>query len=61
MIKFRRMRCARYVARKGKRSVIYRVLVRNSEGKMPLGRSKLRWEDNIEMDLQEVIWVHGLD
>ena len=24
------------------------------EGKRPLGRPKPRWEDNIEMDLQEV-------
>ena len=24
------------------------------EGKRPLGRSRRRWEDNIEMDLQEV-------
>ena len=24
------------------------------EGKRPLGRPRLRWEDNIEMDLQEV-------
>ena len=25
-----------------------------TEGKRPLGRSKRRWEDNINMDLQEV-------
>jgi len=36
-----------------KRSV-YRVLVGKSEGKRPLGRPRLRWEDNIKMDLQEV-------
>jgi hypothetical protein len=24
------------------------------EGKRPLGRSRLRWEDNIKMNLQEV-------
>jgi hypothetical protein len=24
------------------------------EGKRPLGRPRLRWEDNIKMDLQEV-------
>jgi 3-oxoacyl-ACP reductase-like protein len=36
-----------------KRSV-YRVLVGTSEGKRPLGRPRLRWEDNIKMDLQEV-------
>jgi hypothetical protein len=29
-------------------------LVRKPEGKRPLGRPGLRWEDNIKMDLQEV-------
>jgi len=33
---------------------VYRVLVGKSEGKGPLGRPGLRWEDNIEMHLQEV-------
>jgi len=33
---------------------MYRVLVGRPEGKRPLGRPKLRWEDNIKMDLQEV-------
>jgi len=26
------------------------------EGKRPLGRPRHRWKDNIEMDLQEVVW-----
>jgi hypothetical protein len=29
-------------------------LVEKPEGKRPLGRPRLRWEDNIKMDLQEV-------
>ena len=33
---------------------MYRVLVGNPEGRRPLGRPRLRWEDNIKMDLQEV-------
>jgi len=33
---------------------VYRVLVRNPEGKRPLGRRRRRWEDNIKSDLQEV-------
>jgi hypothetical protein len=33
---------------------LYRVLVGKSEGKRPLGRPRLRWEDNNKMDLQEV-------
>jgi hypothetical protein len=32
---------------------VYRVLVGGSEGKRPLGRPRLRWEDNIKMDLGE--------
>jgi len=27
-----------------------------TEGKRPLGRLKVRWEDNVNMDLQEVEW-----
>jgi hypothetical protein len=33
---------------------VYRVLVRKPEGKRLLGRPRLRWEDNIRVDLQEV-------
>jgi hypothetical protein len=32
----------------------YNTLVRNPEGKRPLGRSKHRCEDNIRMDLKEI-------
>jgi len=31
---------------------VYRVLVRKSEGKRPLGRPRSRGEDNIKTDLQ---------
>ena len=33
---------------------MHRVLVGKPEGKIPLGRPRRRWEDNIKMDLQEV-------
>jgi len=36
------------------RRVVYRVLVGKPEGKIPLGRPRRRWEDNIKMDLQGV-------
>ena len=42
------------MARKGERRGVYRVLVGKPEGKSPLGRPRLRWEDNIKMDLQGV-------
>jgi len=38
----------------GEKRGIYRVLVGKPEGKRQLGRPRLRWEDNIKMDLQEV-------
>jgi hypothetical protein len=37
----------------GERRVVYRVLVGKPEGTRSLGRSKRRWEDNVEMDYQE--------
>ena len=48
------MRLAGHIARLGERRGVYRVLVVKPEGKRPLWRSRLRWEDNIKMDLQEV-------
>jgi hypothetical protein len=34
--------------------VVYRVLVGRPEGKIPLGRPRRRWEDNIKLDLREI-------
>jgi len=31
-------------------------LIGKPRGKRPLGRPRLRWEDNIKMDFQEVEW-----
>jgi hypothetical protein len=33
---------------------VYMILARKPEVKIPLGRPKRRWDDNIKMDLQEV-------
>jgi hypothetical protein len=33
---------------------VYRVLVGKPDGKRPLGRPRIRWEDSITMDIQEV-------
>jgi len=54
VIKWRRMRRAGHVARKGEEWGVCRVLVGKPEGKRPLGRPRRRWVDNIRMDLQEV-------
>jgi len=51
VLKSRRMRWAGHVARMGERRGVYRVLVGKPEGKIPLGKPRRRWEDNIKMDL----------
>jgi hypothetical protein len=56
IIKSRRMRWAGHVARMGEKRNAYRLSVRKSEGKRPLGRSRRRWVENIRMDLGEVGW-----
>ena len=55
VVKSRKMRWAGHVAHMGEGRGVYRVLVRKTEGKRPLGRLRRRWEDNIKMDLQDVI------
>jgi hypothetical protein len=51
VVKSRRMRWTGHVARMGEERGVHRVLVGKPEGKKPLGRPRLRWEDNIKMDL----------
>jgi hypothetical protein len=53
-IKSRRIGWAEHVARIGERRGVYRILLRKPEGKRPLGRCRRRWEDNNNIDLQEV-------
>jgi hypothetical protein len=54
VIKSRRLREAGHVACTGEGKGVYRVLVGTPEGKRPLGRPRLRWEDNIKLDLREI-------
>ena len=42
------------MARRCEESGVYRVLVGKHKGKRPLGRTRLRWVDNIRTDIQEV-------
>jgi hypothetical protein len=44
----------------GERREGYMFLAGKPEGKIPLGRPRRRWEDNIKMDLLEV-GCEGLD
>jgi hypothetical protein len=38
----------------GKKRNVYRLLVGKPEGKRPLRRQRLRWIDNIKIDLLEI-------
>jgi hypothetical protein len=42
--------CSTYGEKRG----VYRFWMGKTEGKRPLGRPRLRWEENIKTDLQEV-------
>jgi len=46
------MRWDGHVALMGERRGVHKVLSGKPEGKRTLGRPRLRWEDNIKMDLQ---------
>jgi hypothetical protein len=60
MMKSRRMRWARYIARMREKRNSYRILVGNPEGKRPLGRPRSKCDDNIKMDLGD-IGLGGMD
>jgi hypothetical protein len=57
MIKSRRIRWAGHVARMGEKRNAYRILVGKPGGKIPAGRLRRRWVDNIKMGLR----AYGLD
>jgi hypothetical protein len=57
MIKSRRMIWVGHVARMREKRNAYMLLVEKPEGKWPLGRPRLRWVDNVRMDLGEVRWA----
>jgi hypothetical protein len=54
VIKSRRIRLAGNIARMGKIRCAYNILVGKPKGKRPLVRPRLKWEDNIKMDLREI-------
>jgi hypothetical protein len=54
IMKSRRMKWARNVARMGEKRNSDRLLVGKPEGRRPLGRPRRRSVDNIRMDLVEV-------
>jgi hypothetical protein len=54
VIKWRRMRWEGHAAHMGERKGAYLVLVEKPMGKRSLEIPRLRWEDNIKMDVQDV-------
>jgi hypothetical protein len=60
MIKLKKMRLEKHVARMRENRTAYRILVGKPEGKRPLGRPRRRWVDNVKMDLREIGWC-GMD
>jgi hypothetical protein len=39
----------------GEKRTAHRIFVGTPEGKRPLGRTRRRWVDNMEMDLPEIV------
>jgi hypothetical protein len=54
VIKSRRLRWAGHVVRMGEDRSAFKILTNTPTGKIHLGRSRRRWEDNIRMDLKEI-------
>jgi hypothetical protein len=52
-----RMRWVGHVAEWAEKRNAYKLLVGKPEGKSPLGRPKLRWADNIKLDLEKIQWA----
>ena len=54
VIKSRRLRWAGHVARMEEVRSSFKILTGKPSGKRPLWRPRLRWEDNIRMDIEEI-------
>jgi hypothetical protein len=57
------MRQQRHVARIEEKSDMYNILAVIAEERGPFGKSRHKWEDNINMDLKEILlesagWIH---
>jgi hypothetical protein len=56
LITSRRIKGAGHVARVGEKRNAYRILVGRLEGKIPLGRPRLRWVNIIKINLRNIGW-----
>ena len=60
MAKYGRLRRAGHVVRMEEGGNTLNILTGKPTGKIPLGRSRHRWEDSIRMDLKEKISIREL-
>jgi hypothetical protein len=58
MIKSSRMRLAGNAERTSAKRNPYKILVCHPEGKRPLGRPRLMWEDNIKIGWGGMYWIY---
>jgi hypothetical protein len=56
MINSRRIRWVGHVAHMREMRNAYSILVGKPKGKIPLGRTRCRWKDNIRIALREIGW-----
>ena len=54
VIKSRRLRWAGHLVRMEEGRSVFKILTGTPAGKRPLGRPRLRWEDNIRLYLKEI-------
>ena len=54
MNKSRKLKWADHIAKLGKVKSTFNILTDEPTGKRPVRRPRLRWEDNIRMDLKEI-------
>ena len=60
VIKSRGLRWAGHVARMEEGRSAFKILTGKPTGKRPLGMPRRRWEDNINMDLEEIVSMRGI-
>jgi hypothetical protein len=56
IIQWRRMKWTGHVARMGGKRNVFRLLVGKPDRQRPQGRQRLRWVDNIRIDLVQMGW-----
>ena len=54
VIKSRRLKWTGYIARMEEDRSAFKILTDKPTGKIPLGRPKSRWKDNIRIDIKDI-------